>query len=351
MAKIALVSRTASSQALGLAQALHLQRHEVIFITGHNQIIDTQVPFKVLTFFKSWSLLEAVRFLPRLISHAPEILHIVISEKNPRETSVAALMLASFIKSLPNRLVALTSYGPPSLKQRLILKPLLRMCDIVTFGTREVLMYHKRNGDLKGNGVTEVLPPLIDFAPSTLPLDQEKKQDLVKLTEKLHPFFIIPTPILNREESWFDFAGNYNFVVLGPRPDHVPSGKFFFVGDNTKNTELDYILKASSGIYLASENFSVLELMQFRGWALHHGLAVFASQRQTEAVPGLCIHDKNGWLVTGLKHFEQLLQSKTRPKIEINPAADNRSSLVDSTLNELSRLYAKAFEQKLSNPL
>lgn len=350
MAKIALISHTASTQSLGLAHALHLQRHEVIFITSRDQIIDEQVPFKVLTFFKSWSLLEALRFIPRLISHAPDILHIVISEKNPKETSVAILALASFVKSLPNRLVALTSYGSPSKKQRFILKPLLRLCDIVTFGTREVLMFHKRNGDLKQNGVTEVLPPLIDFAPANMTLEESSSQDLAKLTSKLNPFFVIPTSLLNLEENWNDFNSSYNFIVLGPRPDRKTSEKYFFVGENLKSAELEYLLKASSGIYIASESFSVLELMKFRGWSLHFSLPVFANQRQNEAVPGICVHDRNGWLISNLTHFEQLLKSKTRPKIETTATSDNRSTLVDSTLNELSRLYAKAFEQKLSNP-
>ena len=255
------------------------------------------------------------------------------------------------MKSLPNRLVALTSYGSANKKQRFILRPLLRLCDIVTFGTREVLMFHKRNGDLKKNGVTEVLPPLIDFAPADVPLDVSSSQDLAKLTSKLSPYFIIPTAQLSQAEKWNDFRFNFNFIVLGSRPDHKISEKFFFVGENLKNAELEYLLKASSGIYLASESFSVLELMKFRGWSLHFSLPVYANSRQNEAVPGLCVHEKNGWLVSDLSHFEQLLKTKTRPKIEISETSDNRSSLVDSTLNELSRLYAKAFEQKLSNPL
>jgi len=120
MPKIAVISEHLTPQVLGLAQALHFQRHEVMIITSHGEEVPDNVPFQVLKFFKTWSAFEAIRFFPRLLGHAPDVWHFVFSIKDSKK------------KPASHRPICLGSLGESSAKKgfssELLREPLSHPC-------------------------------------------------------------------------------------------------------------------------------------------------------------------------------------------------------------------------------
>jgi hypothetical protein len=349
MAKIALISQKLTPEFLGFAKALHFHRHEVMIITGHETVVPGGLQFEVLTYFKKWSTIEALRLFPRLLAHSPTVWHFVFSDLGEENFRAAQWTLAQLARAIPGRVVASSLFDTPFDIPKWKLRPLLRSCDIVTAGSRESLMYLKREGLLRGFCQTEVLPPLLSTTETT---DGHHDQDLEKLSESLKPFLVVPNSRISSNVEWSEIAAKLSLVFLGTRPQNFLSkammpSNVYFVGSHLNSADLAYLLSQSAGLLTAFDDLSEVELMRFHNLCSLTKTPTLSNSRQAEALPGFCVTKKNGWILEkGVQSFRQLIFDNPELRLA-QPQFERRSyEVADSTLNELNRLYSKVQHMK-----
>lgn len=344
MAKIALLSKKLNAQSLGLAQALKFHRHEVILITSASENVPDNLGYQVLTYFKSWSALEAIKFFPRILGQAPEVWHFVFSDLDVEKPTPAHWVLSQLARALPGRVVAASFYDSLFSMKRRQAQPFLRNCDIVTTATRENLMYLKRSSWLSKFCETEVLPPFVteNGGSEEILIDQ----DLTQLIAASRPYLVLPSQKLP-DLDWELVLGKVKLLVMGDRPERALPG-VYYVGHNLTYQQLSEILKGSLGFLTAFDDFSVVELLRFQRLCAATKTPVIASARQSEALPGFCIHKRNGFQLTNIEALYQLLLENPGLDLQSPLFESIKTDLTDSALNELNRLYAKVRHIKTS---
>lgn len=360
MAKIALITQKLSPEFLGFAKALHFHRHEVMIITSAEAVIPDGLPYETLTYFRRWSALEALRLFPRLLGHSPLVWHFVFSDLDQEKLRPAHWVLAQLARAIPGRVIAASLFDTPFEVVKWKLRPLLKSCDIVTTGSRESLMYLKRQKLLGGFCQTEVLPPLQSISEDFLEAGHHD-QDVEKLAQSLKPYLIVPNSRLSHASKnsadWSELAAKISLVFLGPRPEHLfeklsaPSN-IYFVGSHLSPADLAYLFSQSSGLLTAFDELSEVELMRYHEICSLTKTPTLATPRQAEALPGFCVVRKNGWVLEkGVQSFRQLFFDN--PELRLNqPQYDRRTyEIADSALNELNRMYSKVRHMKSSGKI
>jgi hypothetical protein len=345
LARVALLTQHLTPQALGLAQALKMHRHEMILITSAQEPVPDDLGIQVLTYFKKWSAVEALRFFPKLLGQSPEVWHFVFADTKKESPTAAHWVLSHLARALPGRVVATSFYDSVLQISPFKAKPFLKSCDIVTTATRENLMFLKRKAWIQRDCETEVLPPMVSERLS--PTTGEVEQDLSQLVTAASPFLIIPTQKLP-DLDWAPILNKMNLVVCGHRPARAQKG-VFYVGTDLSESQFLEVLRSSRGLITAFEDLSVVELLNYQRICSATRTLTLAQPRQTEAVPGFCVPKRNGFLVRNMSQLNSLLLEN--PKLELqNPLFEPvKTDLSDSALNELNRLYSKVRHQKTSS--
>lgn len=334
-----------SPQAIGLAKALQFHRHEVLIITSAEETVPDHLGFQVLTFFKSWSAIEALRFFPRILGQAPEVWHFVFADTETERPSAAHWVLAQLARALPGRVIAASFYDSLFNFSGRRALPLLKNCDIVTTDTRENLMFIKRNSWLGKYCETEVLPPFIgsDSVSTTSVFDQ----DLSQLIAASQPYLVLSSQRLPHLD-WELILGKVQLLVCGQRPTKSFKG-IFYLGHDLSDGQFIEILRGSQGLLTAFDDLALVELLKFQRLCALTQTPIIGSSRQAEALPGYCVHKRNGFQISSLSALHQLLLEN--PKLELqSPLFEPlKTDLTDSALNELNRLYAKVRHLKTSS--
>lgn len=354
MAKIALISSQLTPQTLGLAQSLQFHRHEVLIITSFGEPVPDGLNLQVLRYFKSWSAFEAIKFFPHLLGHAPDVWHFVFASQTQHQNlpKTGHWVLAQAAKALPRRVVAVSFYESLFEVAARKVIPMLKVADIVTTATREQLMFIKRRSWLKSYCETEVLPPFV--LNSNSPSKEAIDQDLVKLMNSMQPYLVIPSerlPSKLSEDPQFEsFLKSKNLIICGSRQTmrfktlglkNSPS-QVAFVGSNLSDATLHRLLEKSQGLLTAFDHFSAVELLNFHRVCQQTHTPILATARQAEALPGMCVHGKNGFIIdNGLRSLVQLLDNNPQLSTPADQYHSISSDLTDSALNELNRLYSK----------
>jgi hypothetical protein len=356
MAKVALFTQSLGPEFLSFAKALQCQRHEVMVITSKNIVPPPQFPYQTLTYFQRWSLLEALRLFPRLLSHAPLIWHFVFSDLRQEKMSPAYGLLAQLARAIPGRVIATSLFATPTEAKRRQLRSLLKACDIVTTGSRESLMYLKRQKLLSDFCQTEVLPPLQSLDEEALTnKGEEHDEDMEKLALSAKPYLVVPNSDFHRDGiHWSELSAKISLVFLADRPtlsfgQTLPPSNVYFAGSHLPPADVAYLLSESSGLFTAFADLSEIELMRFHELCSLSRTPTLATPRQAEALPGFCVAKRNGWILEkGVQSFRQL--ALDNPDLRLNqPQYERRTyELADSALNELNRLYAKVHHAKTS---
>jgi hypothetical protein len=346
VAKIALITQTLSPQALGLAQALQFHRHDVTLITSYHESVPDNLGFPVLTYFKSWSVLEALKFFPRILGQAPEIWHFVFSDRETDKPMAAQWLLAQLARALPRRVIAASFYESLLHMSKFRMIPMLNCCDIVTTATRESLMYLKRRSWLPKFCETEVLPPFLhsESASNDVSLDQDLKQ----LLNTADPYLLVPSEKLG-DLDWEQILGKVQILVCGRRPSGKTVPGVYYIGHSLSDFQFKEVLKNSIGLLTAFEDFSLIELLRFHRLCQETKTPVIANMRQTEALPGYSVENRNGFVLNQISNLRQLISENPRLELQSPHFETARSELADSALNELNRLYSKVQHLKSSS--
>jgi hypothetical protein len=341
MAKIALFCENFHETTRDLARALHSLRHEVILVTSREVEHTEDLPFTVLTYFKSWSALEGIKFIPRFISHAPEVWYFCFPEPRRHPPKGAHVMLAAVAQGLPRRIV-MASFFSVLPRASVALRGLLPLCKVVTFGAREDLMNAKRKGLPNKEALLEVFPPL----PRREHQGQENlKEDYLRLIETLRPYIFVWSE--DPPSELIDAAVNANLKLLarGPRNLHKDQKNVWFLPEGLSQNQIRFAAHQAQGIALHTSDLDLSELHRMYEFSQSGKVPLFVSARQAEALPGLCVHQRTGWVVNKPTDIRKLFASSEFQNFRYQAGPQSNFSITDSAINDLNRLMTKALVQ------
>ncbi|PWU21662.1 MAG: hypothetical protein C5B49_02260 [Bdellovibrio sp.] len=341
MAKIVLIAEELNSVSWAFALSLHEQRQEVLLVSAANPNFSEIPPFPVLTPFRRWRLREATRILPRILAWNPDIWHFLFTSDHFRSRP-SHWVMAAVAHAIPHRTLAGSFFSNNQLKTYTDLA-FLNLFDLRTFGSRTQLMRVKRRAPFWRPGLNEVLPPL----EHQVTTERERlRPELEKLQVNLSPYILVPDPPPAQLNAAVLQKRGLEILLLSDR--FVARSPYFYSGP-LNNAELEFLLRHSQALLLAECDLSILELRRYHEWAERTETPLLVTPYQNELLPGICWNQKSGWILDqGLASLPALLDSNPRLELAKGFAGLSKHELMDSTLNELLRLYQRAFVARWS---
>jgi len=341
MAKIALISQKITPHLEALAGALTFQKQDILIITSKSELAKVSPEWRAIAPFEKWSLTEAMKALPSLISQPCDVWHFIYSNSSLRPKP-ADWIIAGILHTLPRKVVA-ASFSDSGQVSGLFMNAFFKSLDLALFSKRSLLMKTKREHEFGDHPLTEVIPPLDLESIQTLgPVNDE----MIRLTQSLHSSYLV-VPDLHKAPEWIE-SSPLPIVVLRPgnkKYRHLKN--VFFVGDNLQVSDLEHLLSCSRALCLAFGDYSPIELQRYHQWSERLKLPLIVTTGQTEEFPGLCWHQKSGWVLDNPgPELWRLLGSNPNLELDGNYETISRQDLMDSTLNELLRLYQKSYSQR-----
>lgn len=337
--KILIVAEELTSVVWTFAMSLHEQRQEIILLTSRNEVVDQVPPFQIMTPFQTWSLREGFKLVPRVLSWNPDIIHFLFTHRrhHPRP---AQWVLSSVFASLPQKTLAASFFVDGSLRT-ITDRAFLRLFDLNTFGTRTQLMRMKRKKVLPKSAIADVLPPIEGnqfVRPSQI------RPELEQLIQSLGRFVLLPDPPPSHLDIRLLNQKGLEVLVLS---DRFRKKTDFFSTGPLSGSERDFVFSRAAGLIAAECDLSVLELQRYREICERHQIPIVVTPYQNELLPGLCWHGKSGWILDkGLGGLELLLAQHPHLLLAKGYHSLTGQELVDTTLNELVRLYRRAYEAR-----
>lgn len=341
MAKIALIAEEMNPISLAFGLSLHQQMQDVLFLTSSKSEFSQVPKFPIMTPFRNWSFFEGIRALPQVTTWNPDVWHFLFTSENFK-TKAAHWVFASFASALPGKTLAVSFFSNNQVKT-LTDQAFLRFFDLRTFGSRSHLMRVKRQASLGHRGINEILPPLEHLDPDEA---DRIRPDIEKLCANLSPFVLMPDPPSPHLNPRLFREKGMEVLLLS---DRFKSRTPFYYSGTLSWAEREYLMKHAQALVLAGCDLSVIELRRYHELAEKTETPLVVTQFQNEVLPGLCMHQKSGWILDqGLVNLPALLDSNPKLELAKGFAGVSRHELTDSTLNELLRMYQRAFSIRWS---
>ncbi len=347
MAKIALITRKITPQVLALARGLLSQRHEIQVITSYrtefNIESESALNIEILAYFKKWNWLETIRLIPRILQRPPDIFHFIFENNEDRAqtahqilSQLALRLRRSTVVTVGNSAVDSKSWHKSSF---------LNSCQALIAPSREKLMYLKRQGLIDKHVKTEVILPLPIHEVALVESSSEQKT-IYDQCQKWKPYILVPSQprkkIVDQLVELVQGTG-LKLIFIGSRSERVFADLRFTCLANPSSIELETLTQHAKAVMLATHEYEPAELMQWQKVCSKYQTPILALRRQVEIVPGLCQHEKNGFVLDHLaEDFRRILA--TNPKLQIQNYL-RRSDLLtplDQSLNNINRLYVSA---------
>lgn len=342
MAKVALITEQVTPLVETLAKALQFQKQDVVIVTSREAARKLSGEFSVLAPFRKWNAFEAVRSLPALLSQNFDVWHFLFPSVDSQPLA-AHWILGACARGLQQKVIAGSFSDPQNLRGWRQGK-FPAMLDLALFPNRSFLMQAKREKSLGPHTLAEVLPPL------EVPGEQESpkiREEVGRLLKGLGPYLVLPD--LQNGPAWLENSP-LDIVVLKPHPRKGSKHPHVFYTGELHPAERDLIIENARAICLLFGEYSTLELQRFHQWSERFRRPLIVNRYQTEVWPGLCWHERSGWVLEdGDDPLRDLLIRN--PQLNLPGGFENFShrELVDSTLNELLRLYQRSFTIRWAN--
>lgn len=367
MAKIILVSKHVNATSWQLAQALKSQQHEVVLLTSYGEVPPQHTNgIEFMGYFKRWSLMEGLRIIPGLFGLQPQILHVVLEED---KLNPAQVILSTFAKSHPTCVLTTSLLNiRRGLSRRNPVRYLIEESDIITCPTVETL------GQLRGLNVRStrqgrgILPPVLDLKNETLKAtvysDQEETQLIEQLTEG--PYMVLPF-----REACFDsesenfvrirtIAQKYKVVLWGSYShwslrdrkrfanwmNEFQCGHQWTVTGSLPSHVSQTLLEKSSAFVLAGQSLNPVEMTEYYMRAIESHAILILDSKQTSVHADLWKNAVNCWVLNHSQLQKDLVKLLAKSHLKLPESLSKQLAedrhLIDSSLNELNRLYNKA---------
>lgn len=347
MAKIALITKYYEKPQSDLALRLNQLRHELSVITHKNlSPPPSKNPPTFISYFNKWSFWESMRLFPRLVLNPPEIWHFIFHDISKETITRAHTSLAAMASLHPASIVVISFFGPISRTPTKVLKPLLQFADAITTCTREDLMRLKRAKCFDiGRTISEVLPPFYWEPVLTQTSLFEPEEDLTRLLSNLRSYVVIPSPEITDPQVIELIKKDNQLVFLAPRPDFDKESNHFYLPLQEASHNLGAILQNGKALLISFSDLSLPELMHYQHLSQRYGTPLIVNPLQLEMLPGLVVDKKNGWVLEkGHRSLSDLLQENPNLTLAQREFSVERSYLEDSGMNDLNRLYQRAFD-------
>lgn len=351
MAKIALITENLTPHALDLAKALHQQKQEVILISSQSEKEKAPSNISVRFPFRSWSIKEALRALPSLISENFDVWHFLFTHED-NHPKLSHWLMAALAKTIPHKIVVSSFNGKQNFRN-LKDEKFLSLMDLSLFPERSLLMDLKRKHRFANNSLTEILPP-IDIFPAVTENTRLIREESYHLLQQLRSFILLPHE--PPKFSWFKHSP-VDLLVLQEKPKETlfaqsnATSRLFYTGNLSLEEQALFFSKAKA-LCLIYNDYSALDLQKYHRISEQFQLPLIVRKQQTEIYPGLCWQDRSGWIFADHDDGLQKLVV-TNPDLKLAEAFANypHNELIDSTLNELVRLYQKTYVKRwTTNP-
>ncbi|MEN0060061.1 MAG: hypothetical protein AAGB31_14570 [Bdellovibrio sp.] len=364
MAKIILVSQHVNATSWQLAQALRSQQHEVVFLTSYGENPPDTNGIEFMGYFKSWSFMEGLRITPGLFGLQPQVLHLLLDEDRMNQAQV---ILATFAKTHPTCVLSTSLLNiRRGLKRRNPVRYLIEQSDIITCPTVETL------GQLRGLNIRSpkqgrsILPPVLDLKSSS---------PLTHYHEEMEPFFqhLAQTPYIvvpfreasfnPQKESFIrlrTLAQKYKVILWGSYSHwSVRERKKFATWLQEYNCHQNWaltgllpsgtshhLLENSTALFLAGQNFSPVEMTEYYLKAIQSHVNLILDSKQSSVHADLWKNGVNCWILNSHQLQKELIKLLARPHLRLPESLSEQLAqdrhLIDSSLNELNRLYNRA---------
>lgn len=364
MAKIILVSKHVNATSWQLAQALKSQQHEVVLLTSHGEDVPDSNGIEFMGFFKRWSLLEGLRIIPGLFGLQPQILHILLDEDN---MNPAQIILSTFAKSHPSCVLTTSLlHIRHGLSRRNPVRYLLEESDIVTCPTVEAL------GQLRGLNVRRstrqgrgILPPVLDLK-GEIKSEHAVEEDIIAQSLMNEDFVVVPfrASCFTPESQTFIrirtiaqkykvlLWGTYSHWSLRDRKKFALWMEEFGCGHHwavtgTMSPHLSHLLlKKSTALILAGQNLTPVEMTEYYMRAIESHAVLVLDSKQSSVHSDLWKNTVNCWILDYHHLHRDLVKLLARPHLRLPESLSEQLAkdrhLIDSSLNELNRLYNRA---------
>lgn len=346
-----------------MAKGLISQAHEVSILTSRHQLPpENNNHIEILAYFSKWSLWEGIKIIPTLLGLKPAVLHLILEEK---KTPPAALVLAAFADKNPDCVFALSFLNAlEKISRKSVIKNLLDKSDIVTFPTPDsinsLVGLHIQKHAQNKLVFSPILPAI---PPQGLEAEESEPQ---QLKEKSRPQAVVYFAQNSFDENSLFFK---SLKILSSKFDLI------FYGDNTNwplrerkkfsawlnqieahwqfnslvnPSEIIQKMSSADIIFTAFTSISISQLAEWMVASLHSRAALVMEHSQTGVYAGLWRQGKNCWILQKQKNLKDLIfiseQSSALPYPRPSQST-NSQQLVDTSLNELNRLYNKALLQ------
>lgn len=365
MAKIILVSKHVNATSWQLAQALKAQQHEVILLTSYGETPRDTSGIEFMGYFKKWSFLEGIRIIPGLFGLQPQILHVLLDEDR---MSPAQMVLSTFAKSHPTCVLTTSLLNiRKGLSRRNPVRYLIEESDIITCPTVEALGL-LRGLDVRSNRQGRgILPPVLDLK-ATPPAEEAVDSSELHLLETLaqKPYVVIPfnEPRFNPEAESFirlrtvaqkykvALWGTYSHWSLRDRKKFAAWMEEFQCADRWLLTGplsaslTQNLLQKSTALMLAGQQFTPVEMTEYYLRAIQSQAVLILDSRQTSVHSDLWKNTVNCWVLNHGQLQKDLIKLLAKSHLKLPESLSEKLAedrhLIDSSMNELNRLYNKA---------
>lgn len=368
MAKIILVSKQINSTSWQLAKALKSQQHEVVLMTSYGEIpTDESNGIEIMAYFRRWSALEALRLLPGLLGLNPQIFHLLLEEDR---MNGAQIILSTFARSHPTCVLTTSLlHIKHGLTRQNPVRYLIEESDIITCPSVENL------GQLRGLNVRStrqgrgILPPVLDLKlrPQTAASDEEVLRLVDSLTQE--SYVVIPFRETKFKPSADSFlrlrtiAAKYKVVLWGSYSHwslrdrkrfaswmdlHHCGGRWAVTGE----IELEIsrkLLQKCTAFVLAGLTLTPIEMTEYILRAIQSHAVLVLDSKQVGIHADLWKNGVNCWVLQFEQLQKDLIKLLAKPHLKLAETLSEQFSqerhLMDSSLNELNRLYNRALNQ------
>lgn len=352
MAKIALISPQITTSTWKLALDLRAQNHQVTIITSRREEpLGDLINIELMNYFKSWSFWEGMRLIPVLLMQRFSVMHFFLGEDKLNGAIVA---LATFAKNNPDMIIATSLlHIHRGLKRHNPTRYLVENSDILTLANTSMLGHLRglnMTSDKQGRGI---LPPalLATSAHSIRSVDMRFKNNFKTLIIPLQmPRF---SPTSEYFQSLKILSSSYNLVLWGTTEAWPLREKkqlaHFFEGEKTLwKIYPGHDFPLADGLFLAGLSYSPAELTELYRLCIEKQLSLILDSQQAFTHGTLWNQKTNAWILDQRQILRDLSQKLAQGADLCPPPSQDHvmhQHLVDTSLNDLNRLYNKALSQ------
>lgn len=364
MAKIILVSKHVNATSWQLAQALKAQQHEVVLLTSYGEAPRDTSGIEFMGYFKKWSFLEGLRIIPGLFGLQPQILHILLDDD---KMNAAQIVLSTFAKSHPTCVLTTSLLNIKNgLSRRNPVRYLVEESDIITCPTVETL------GQLRGLDVRSsrqgrgILPPVLDLknAPNDDTIDHAELPLIANLKKSAYVVLPFNETRFNPDSDYFirlrALAQKYKVALWGTYAHWTLRDRKRFANWMAESQCADHwvltgplsapvaqqLLSGSTALMLAGQKFTPVEMTEYYLRAIQSQAVLILDSRQTSVHSDLWKNTVNCWVLNHSQLQKDLVKLLAKSHLRLPETLSEKLAedrhLIDSSMNELNRLYNKA---------